>query len=129
MKYSNQSYNIRIDLDTQNCELSAAEITQVEESLSPLRELVKDFPVADLYVNIEYKLRSHEYRLKVALQLPGNRPVRQAVEREDGRGNGERELCPERAGSRAAERRSNVRTDFNSPMNDIASDRNASRIS
>ena len=67
MKYSNQSYNIRIELDTQNCELSAAEITQVEESLSPLRELV--------------------------------------------------------------ETRLNVRTDFNSPMIGIASDRNASRIS
>jgi hypothetical protein len=54
MKYSDQSYNLRIELDTKNCELTAGEITQLEEALSPLRQPVESFPVTDLYVTIEH---------------------------------------------------------------------------
>ncbi|MEZ6097733.1 MAG: hypothetical protein R3E01_02055 [Pirellulaceae bacterium] len=71
MKYSDQSYNIRIELDTENCELSAAQIKQLEDALSPLREPVKDFPVADLYITIQYMPPSHDYRIKTVLRLPG----------------------------------------------------------
>lgn len=71
MKYSDQSYNIRIELDTENCELSADEIRELEQTLSPLREPVKTFPVADLYVTIEYEAPSDSYRVKTVLRLPG----------------------------------------------------------
>lgn len=71
MKYSDQSYNIRIELDTENCEFSERQIAKLEETLSPVRELVKDFPVTDLYVTIQYYPPSHEYRVKTVFQLTG----------------------------------------------------------
>jgi ribosome-associated translation inhibitor RaiA len=70
-KYSDESHNIRIELDTENCELSPGEIAKLERALSPLREPVKDFPVTDLYVTIQYKPPSHDFCIKTVLQLPG----------------------------------------------------------
>jgi ribosome-associated translation inhibitor RaiA len=71
MKYSDQSYNLRIELDTENCDLNAGEIADLEDALAPLRELVQDFPVSDLYITIQFKPPSHDYRVKVVLRLPG----------------------------------------------------------
>jgi len=71
MKYSDQSYNVRIDLDTENCELGADQIAHLESALSPLREPVRNFPTVDLYITIQYKPPSHDYRVKAVLQLPG----------------------------------------------------------
>jgi ribosome-associated translation inhibitor RaiA len=71
MKYSDQSYNLRIELDTKNCELTASDIAELEDALSPLRHPVESFPVTDLYITIEHKPRSQDYQVKAALQLPG----------------------------------------------------------
>lgn len=71
MKYSDQSYNLRIELDTKHCELTAEEIERLERALDPLRKPVEKFPVADLYVTIEYFQRSNDYRVKTVLNLPG----------------------------------------------------------
>jgi len=71
MKYSDRSYNLRIELDTENCELSATQIEDLEEALSPLRDPVKEFPVADLYITIQYNPPSHDYRVKAVLRLTG----------------------------------------------------------
>lgn len=71
MKYSDQSYNLRIEVDTENCELNAAQIEDLEAALSPLRGPIKEFPVANLYITIQYKPPSHDYRVKVVLRLPG----------------------------------------------------------
>ncbi len=70
MKYSDQSYNIRIELDTENCELTEPELTRLETGLDPLREAVEKFPVSDLYLTIEFKPPSQDYRIKAALRLP-----------------------------------------------------------
>jgi ribosome-associated translation inhibitor RaiA len=71
MQFSDQSYNMRIELDTKNLELSPPEIQKIEEALDPLREPVEKFPVRDLYLTIERQPRSGRYRVKAALQLPG----------------------------------------------------------
>jgi hypothetical protein len=71
MQYSDQTYNLHIELDTTGCELSPAEITKIEEAIDPLREPVEKFPVRDLYLTIEYYQRSGRYQVKAALQLPG----------------------------------------------------------
>jgi ribosome-associated translation inhibitor RaiA len=71
MQYSDQSYNLRIELDTKQCELSPAEIEKIESALDPLREPLEKFPVRDLYLTIERHPRSGSYRVKAALQLPG----------------------------------------------------------
>jgi len=71
MKFSDQSYNLRIELDTKNFELSPAEINKMESALDPLREPIEKFPVSALYLTIEHHPRSGSYRVKAALQLPG----------------------------------------------------------
>jgi ribosome-associated translation inhibitor RaiA len=71
MKYSDQSYNLRIELDTKQCELTPAEIEKIESALDILRQPIAKFPVSDLYLTIEHHPRSGTYRVKAALQLPG----------------------------------------------------------
>jgi ribosome-associated translation inhibitor RaiA len=71
VKYSDQSYNLRIELDTENCELKPGQLAKLQDGLAPLRRPVENFPVASLYVTIAFKPPSNDYRVKVVLQLPG----------------------------------------------------------
>jgi ribosome-associated translation inhibitor RaiA len=71
MQFSDQSYNLRIELDTKQCELSPADIEKIEDALDILREPIAKFPVSDLYLTVEHHPRSGSYRVKAALQLPG----------------------------------------------------------
>jgi ribosome-associated translation inhibitor RaiA len=71
MVYSDESYNLRIELDTKHCELTGDEIRKMEEDLGTLRKLVEEFPVANLYVTVVYHPRSTDYHVKTSLALPG----------------------------------------------------------
>jgi ribosome-associated translation inhibitor RaiA len=71
MPYSDESYDLRIELDAKGCELSAGEITKLEDTLDMLRKLVRDFPVSNLYITIVYHSRSNDYHVKTSLALPG----------------------------------------------------------
>ncbi|MEW4527121.1 hypothetical protein [Maioricimonas sp. JC845] len=71
MKYSDQSYNLKIDLDLRDCDLTPGEIEKFESDLGTLARLVEDFPVSDLHVTIAHFPRSTEYQVKTALVLPG----------------------------------------------------------
>lgn len=71
MPFSDQSYNLRIELDTKNFSLSAAEIDKMERDLHTLRKLVRDFPVSDLFITIFYHPRSNMYHVKTSLRLTG----------------------------------------------------------
>jgi ribosome-associated translation inhibitor RaiA len=71
MSYSDQSYNLRIELDTKQCELSRAQIARMEDALEPLSRLTKSFPVSDLYVTVIHHSRPGDYHVKTSLILPG----------------------------------------------------------
>ncbi len=71
MRFSDESYNLRIKLDTENCEFNAEDIQRLESDLDPLREPVRDFPISDLFLSFIRHPRSHQYRVKVSLVLPG----------------------------------------------------------
>ncbi len=71
MTYSDESYNLRIELDTKGCELSASEIEDMERDLHTLRNLVEDFPVSDLHVQVVHHKRSNDYHVKTSLRLSG----------------------------------------------------------
>lgn len=71
MEYSDRSYNLRIELDTKDCELTADQIQKMEEGLDPLARLVRDFPVSDLYITVIHHPRSDDYHVKTSLVLPG----------------------------------------------------------
>jgi ribosome-associated translation inhibitor RaiA len=73
MTFSDQSYNLRIELDTKGCELSAPEIAEIEEDLDTLRQLVEDFPVSDLHITVVYHQRSDDYHVKTSLALSGRK--------------------------------------------------------
>lgn len=70
MAYSDESYNLRIELDTKDCELSAEEIGKMEQDLATLRKLLEEFPVSSLYLTVMHHPRSHDYHVKTALRLP-----------------------------------------------------------
>lgn len=71
MKFSDEAHNLRIQLDTEGCELTAMEIQKLERGLSCLRAPLQKFPVSDLNVGVEYYPRSNSYGVKLALALPG----------------------------------------------------------
>ncbi len=71
MRYSDESYDLRIELDTKGYELSAETIRHMEEDLDTLRKLVADFPVSNLYITIVHHSRSDDFHVKTSLALPG----------------------------------------------------------
>ncbi len=71
MPYSDESYDLRIELDTKGFELSADTIAHMEEDLDTLRKLVADFPVSNLYITIVHHKRSDDFHVKTSLALPG----------------------------------------------------------
>lgn len=71
MRFSDQSHNLHIELDTKQCELTAAEIAKFEAGLDPLRDPVKDFPVSHLYITIIFHPRSKDFHVKTSLLLSG----------------------------------------------------------
>ena len=73
MTFSDQSYNLRIDLDTKGCELSADEIEDMELDLHTLRNLVEDFPISDLHITVVYHQKARDYHVKTSLVLSGRK--------------------------------------------------------
>ena len=73
MKFSDQSYNLRIELDTKGCQLSADEIEDMEFDLHTLRNLVEDFPVSDLHITVVYHPKARDYHVKTSLALSGRK--------------------------------------------------------
>jgi ribosome-associated translation inhibitor RaiA len=71
MPYSDESYNLRIELDTKGCELNAGEIEKMEEDLHTLRNVVASFPVSNLYVTVVHHAKSNDYHVKTSLALSG----------------------------------------------------------
>lgn len=71
MAFIDEKLNLRIELDTKNCELSPATLAKYEAGLEPLREPVKKFPVSDLNITVAYQPRTETYRVKTTLALPG----------------------------------------------------------
>jgi hypothetical protein len=71
MRYSDESYNLRVEIDTKQFELSPEDARRLHDGLSTLGKLVEDLPVSDLYVTIFHHPRGGpEYQVKTALVLP-----------------------------------------------------------
>ncbi|HET6575931.1 MAG TPA: hypothetical protein VFG68_20185 [Fimbriiglobus sp.] len=71
MRYSDESYNLRVEIDANQFELSPEDARRLHDGLATLGKLVEDLPVSDLYVTIFHHPRgSPEYQVKTALVLP-----------------------------------------------------------
>ncbi len=71
MKYSDLSHNLRIELDMKNCRYSAGTVEKMEAGLAPLRKVVRDFPLSDLYITAYCHQRTGYHHVKTALVLTG----------------------------------------------------------
>jgi len=71
MRFSDESYNLRIELDQKGCKVSADQIEKMESMLDTLRKLTEPFPVSNLYVDVIFHKPSQDYHIKISLALPG----------------------------------------------------------
>ncbi|HEY7315926.1 MAG TPA: HPF/RaiA family ribosome-associated protein [Gemmataceae bacterium] len=72
MKFSDESYNLLVDLDMKHCKLRAGALTKMEASLSPLGDMVRHFPVSKLHVVVTYRDRTNDYSVRTSLILSGD---------------------------------------------------------
>jgi ribosome-associated translation inhibitor RaiA len=72
MNFSDQSYNLLVNLDMKHCELSPDELNKMEAMLSPLSQMVRNFPISKLHVLISYRHRTTDYAVRTSLILPGD---------------------------------------------------------
>ena len=71
MRFSDESYNLRINNDSQNYTISEAESAKMDSDLDTLRKLVLNFPVSDLKIEIIRQARTDHFDVKTSLHLPG----------------------------------------------------------
>jgi hypothetical protein len=71
MKPANTKHELRIQLDTKHCNLSAHEIEKMEANLGVLRTRAQEFPISDLYVTVTRFPRTGDYHVKTSLVLTG----------------------------------------------------------
>lgn len=72
MTFSDQSYNLLVDLDMKHGQLPPHELNKMETMLSPLNDLVRNFPVSKLHVLISHRRRTSDYLVRTSLILPGD---------------------------------------------------------
>jgi ribosome-associated translation inhibitor RaiA len=71
MTFSDQSYNLLVDLDMKHCQLAPAELNKMQTMLSPLDDMVRNFPVSKLHVLVSYRPRTTDYTVRTSLILCG----------------------------------------------------------
>jgi ribosome-associated translation inhibitor RaiA len=71
MPFSDQSYNLLVDLDMKHCELPPDVVARMERALAPLGEMVQHFPVSKLHVLVSYRHRTTDYTVRTSLILSG----------------------------------------------------------
>lgn len=70
-RFSDEAYNLKLELDTKNCTFGPGQVRQMEEDLDSLAKLTADMPVSDLHVTIAWFEHSQEYHVKTSLITPG----------------------------------------------------------
>jgi hypothetical protein len=70
-RFSDESYNLRIELDCNNFDPEPQMIAAFETAIDPLRGPTKRFPVSVLYVAITRHSHTLSYDVKTVLVLPG----------------------------------------------------------
>ena len=70
-EFPDQTYNLKIELEEKGCELTPAEVEQMEGDLDGLSKLTAEMPVSDLHVTIAFFKHSGEYHVKTTLITPG----------------------------------------------------------
>lgn len=69
--YSDENYDLRVEVDTEGCEISPADEEKMQDDFEHLARLIENFPVADLHVRCVGHPRSNDHHVKTSLKLPG----------------------------------------------------------
>lgn len=70
MPSRDETSNLRVEFDTHQEPLAEHERDKMERDLAQLRRVVRDFPLADLHVDVLHHPRSNGYHVKTRLTLP-----------------------------------------------------------
>jgi ribosome-associated translation inhibitor RaiA len=71
MRFPDQTYNLRINTDSENYTISEAESAKMDDDLDTLRKAVAAFPLSDLKIEIIRQSRTDHFDVKTSLHLPG----------------------------------------------------------
>lgn len=71
MRQTDLHHQLRVNLDMNNCRYSAGVLEKMEAGLTPLRKVIQEFPVSDLYVSVFCHERSGLHHVKTSLVLTG----------------------------------------------------------
>jgi ribosome-associated translation inhibitor RaiA len=71
MTFSDLSYNLLVNLDMKHCQLPPGELNKMETMLSPLGDMVRNFPVSKLHVLVSRRHRTADYVVRTSLILTG----------------------------------------------------------
>jgi ribosome-associated translation inhibitor RaiA len=71
MPFSDLSYNLLVDLDMKHCNLPPGVLRKMEASLSPLGDMVRNFPVSKLHVLVSRRPRTNDHDVRTSLILSG----------------------------------------------------------
>lgn len=61
---------MHVEIRLQNCSLTAERMDYLKEDLGLIPQLVKNFPVAELHVDIHKQAHQHDFEIKMSLRLP-----------------------------------------------------------
>lgn len=68
--YRDEKYDLKVEIDTENYQLSDEEMEKIQADLDNLRRLVADFPVSELHIRIDRNPRSEVIHVKTSLRFP-----------------------------------------------------------
>src|SRR5688572_3585630 len=71
MRFADETYNLRINTDSQNYTISEAESQKMDGDLETLRRAVASFPISDLKIEIVRQARTDHFDVKTSLHLSG----------------------------------------------------------
>lgn len=71
MRYSNDRHHMQVEIDTDQAQVPADELTRMEGTIDSIGEAVQDFPAAELRIKVIRHPRSDVYHVEARLRLPG----------------------------------------------------------
>jgi hypothetical protein len=70
MQYVEDRYHLRVEIQSDGCQLPKDELARMQQLLEPVGEAVQDFPCSELVINVLRHPRQ-EYHVEARLKVPG----------------------------------------------------------
>jgi ribosome-associated translation inhibitor RaiA len=70
-QYTDDRNHLRVDIRSKKCEVPADQRARMQERLREIGDQVRDFPAAQLWLNLIFHPRSQDFHAEAKLRLPG----------------------------------------------------------